>query len=520
MTASNLFGKVYAEKVKSAAEIRALIGDRPRDRRVVMCHGTFDIVHPGHIRHLLYARERGDLLVVGITADHHIQKANIRPYVPHDLRALNLAALQMVDFVTVDPNADPLENIRIIQPDYFVKGYEYAKGGVHPKTAAEMEAVESYGGEMVFTPGDVVYSSSRIIDSMPPNISNDKLMVVMENEGITFEDLDRSLDALSGLKVHVVGDVIVDTQTRTTLIGANGKTPTFSVRYEDEVHYVGGAGVVAKHLQTAGAEVTLSTVLGDDALAELVRNDLASAGVRLKAVTDPTRPTTQKNAVVVGDYRMLKIDKLDNRAISDRIRREICANLSTTDADLVILSDFRHGVFSAPTTDAIIASIPPGALKVADSQVSSRWGNILDFKDFDLITPNEREARFAMGDQDTVIRPLGSRLYEAARCRHLLLKLGERGVIVFRPANPPGDIGSSFVVLDSFTDRVVDAVGSGAALLAYSALALRATGNCVIAGILGSFAAAVECELDGNIPVSLEQLRAKCAQIKDRCFVG
>ena len=273
-------------------------------------------------------------------------------------------------------------------------------------------------------------------------------------------------------------------------IGANGKTPTFSVRYEDEVHYVGGAGVVAKHLQTAGAEVTLSTVLGDDALAELVRNDLARAGVRLKAVTDPTRPTTQKNAVVVGDYRMLKIDKLDNRAISDRIRREICANLSTTDADLVILSDFRHGVFSAPTTDV------------------------------DLITPNEREARFAMGDQDTVIRPLGSRLYEAARCRHLLLKLGERGVIVFRPANPPGDIGSSFVVLDSFTDRVVDAVGSGDALLAYSALALRATGKCVIAGILGSFAAAVECELDGNIPVSLEQLRAKCAQIKDRCFVG
>ena len=93
-------------------------------------------------------------------------------------------------------------------------------------------------------------------------------------------------------------------------------------------------------------------------------------------------------------------------------------------------------------------------------------------------------------------------------------------MIVFRPANPPGDIGSSFVVLDSFTDRVVDAVGSGDALLAYSALALRATGNCVIAGILGSFAAAVECELDGNIPVSLEQLRAKCAQIKDRCFVG
>ena len=54
-----------------------------------------------------------------------------------------------------------------------------------------------------------------------------------------------------------------------------------------------------------------------------------------------------------------------------------------------------------------------GAFTVADSQVASRWGNILEFKGFDLITPNEREARFALADQDTGVRPLAARLHEA-----------------------------------------------------------------------------------------------------------
>ena len=95
--------------------------------------------------------------------------------------------------------------------------------------------------------------------------------------------------------------------------------------------------------------------------------------------------------------------------------------------------------------------------KVADSQVASRWGNITDFKGFDLITPNEREARFALADQDSGIRPLASSLYDVAKCKTLILKLGERGVLACRDS----DHGSldSFAVMDSFVDRVVDAVG-------------------------------------------------------------
>jgi cytidyltransferase-like protein len=151
----------YGHKIKTLPELREAIGSRPRKKSVIMCHGTFDIVHVGHLRHLMYAKEKADLLIASVTADAHIMKANHRPYGPQELRAANLAALEMVDFVIIDPNPTPIEHMGLLQPDYFAKGYEYSANGIPPRTQEEMDTLAKYGGEMVFTPGDIVYSASR-----------------------------------------------------------------------------------------------------------------------------------------------------------------------------------------------------------------------------------------------------------------------------------------------------------------------------------------------------------------------
>lgn len=494
--------KIVSHKVRTAAEIAAAIGSRPRQKKVIMCHGTFDIVHPGHVRHLLYAKSKGDILIASLTGDAHIVKANFRPYVPQELRAFNLAALEMVDFVVIDSEPTPLKNIGVIQPDYFAKGYEYTKGGLHPRTTEEKQAVEAYGGEVIFTPGDIVYSSSSLIELEPPSIATEKLMALLEGEGLTFDDLRNAVDKLKDLRVHVVGDTIVDSYTHTTLIGGMTKTPTMSVRFENKQDFVGGAGIVAKHLKAAGAKVTFSTVLGNDALAEFALKDLKAAGVECVPVIDRTRPTTNKNALIAGGYILLKVDTLDNRSISERILNTLCDQVVETPADIVVFSDFRHGMFNRETIPPLIKALPKSAFRVADSQVASRWGNILEFHGFDLITPNEREARFALGDQDSVVRPLGLELYRQAGCKTLILKLGERGLMTFRSVPKKDEDVRSFFAIDSFAERVIDAVGSGDALLAYAALSMVATKSEVIASILGSLAAAVECEHEGNIPVS------------------
>lgn len=501
--------KIVSHKVKTAQEVAAIAGPRPRDKKVIMCHGTFDIVHPGHIRHLLYAASKGDVLVASLTGDEHIIKANFRPFVPQELRAFNLAALEMVDYVVIDKDPTPIENIGIIKPDYFAKGYEYTKDGLHPRTAEEKEAVEAYGGELLFTPGDIVYSSSGIIETEPPAIATEKLIALLGAEGFDFDSLREALAKLPGIRVHVVGDIIVDSYSHTTLIGGMTKTPTMSVRFENRKDFVGGAGIVAKHLKAAGAVVTFSTVLGDDNLAEFALKDLEAAGVHCLPVVDRTRPTTNKNAIVAGGYNLLKVDTLDNRAISERILRALSNQIAGIPTDIVVFSDFRHGIFNRDTIPRLTEALPPRVFKVADSQVASRWGNILEFRGFDLITPNEREARFALGDQDSVVRPLGLELYRRASCKTLILKLGERGLLTFQSVPKKIEDVRAFFALDSFAERIVDAVGSGDALLAYAALALYSSDKPLIASVLGSLAAAVECEHEGNVPVSPKNVIAK-----------
>ena len=502
----------FGHKVKTAKELRDILGPMPRAKKAIMCHGVFDVVHPGHVRHMLYAKSKADILIASITADRHIDKGKYRPHVPEDLRAVNLAAFEMVDYVVIDPNAKPLDNLGIIQPDFFAKGYEYQSGGVHPKTAEEVAVLDSYGGQVIFTPGDIVYSSSRLIELEPPEIKYEKLQTLMERENFDFDDLRETVQAMQGKRVHIVGDTIIDTITQCAMIGGQTKTPTMSVLYEDKTDFVGGAGIVAKHMQAAGGAVTFSTVLGDDALKDFALRDLAQAGVETRAVIDPTRPTTNKNAIVVGGYRLLKVDTLDNRSIDNEVLDQLLDDIRADSADAVVYSDFRHGIFNKRTIPAFVDAVPAGTFKVADSQVASRWGNITQFKGFDLITPNEREARFAMADQDAGVRQLSSELYDAAECRVLILKLGDRGVLTCRSHDH--ESSDSYFTVDSFVGHVVDAVGAGDALLAYSTLAMMVSNSDAQATVLGSMAAACEVEQDGNIPIQSQDVLARIDEVE------
>ena len=167
----------------------------------------------------------------------------------------------------------------------------------------------------------------------------------------------------------------------------------------------------------------------------------------------------------------------------------------------MVFSDFRHGIFNRDTIPPLTKAIPPGAFRVADSQVASRWGNILEFHGFDLITPNEREARFALGDQDSVVRPLGLELYRQAGCKTLILKLGERGLMTFRVG--AAERSRTCAPSSRSTASPIGWSTRSARAMRCSPMrrsSLFATGSPVIASVLGSLAAAVECEHEGNVP--------------------
>ena len=180
----NDLAEQYSHKLKTVEALLEEVGSFPRARKVIMCHGVFDVVHPGHLRHLIYAKGKADVLVASLTADIHIAKGTHRPHVPQELRALSLAAYDIVDFVIIDPHPTPVENLKAIKPEFFAKGYEYVSSGLSDKTAEENEIVDAYGGEVIFSPGDIIYSSSNLIKLAPPEIKTEKLLSLMGAEDI------------------------------------------------------------------------------------------------------------------------------------------------------------------------------------------------------------------------------------------------------------------------------------------------------------------------------------------------
>ena len=504
------FFEKYSNKVIDLKKLKIRVGSFPRKKKIILCHGVFDVVHPGHVRHFYYTKKQSDILVVSCTADRFINKGIYRPHVPEKLRALNLAAYEMIDYVVIDHNKTPLNLINFLKPDYYAKGFEYSTKVLPKATQEEKECVEKYGGKIIFTPGDIVYSSSKIIDSNLPDLDLEKLDLLMKQNKISFETLKNILKQIKKKKVHVVGDVIVDTYSRTSFIGGQTKTPTFSVLLNSQENYVGGAAIVAMHLGAAGANVEFTSVVANDKLGKFVKNELKKYKIKTNFICEKKRPTTNKNTFISDPYRLLKVDTLSNSPIEEETINFISNKIKKNKNSILIFSDFRHGIFNSRSLPVLLSAIPKNTFKVGDSQVASRWGNISEFKKFDLITPNEKEARFVLGDQDSTVGKLVGNLIKKSQPKNLILKLGERGIFCKSLKKiQPFSIGS-------FTNEVIDPVGAGDAMLAYSALALYVSKSLICSSIIGSFAAALECEFDGNIPIATEKVLKKTEEIEEK----
>jgi len=231
---------------------------RQAGKTVVQCHGCFDIVHPGHIRYLQFAKQQGDLLVVSITGDPHVGKGEGRPYVPQELRAENLAALEFVDYVYVNPVPTAVELLVALQPDIYIKGREYERNQ-HVGFLKERHTVEGYGGRVIFSSGDVVYSSSHIIDNYAQrlDLEQEKLGLFCQRYDITRQSLGRLLDAMLDRPYVVVGDVIIDRYQYCDAADISSDAPVMSLVPLETKDYLGGAAIIARHLAELGAKPTL-----------------------------------------------------------------------------------------------------------------------------------------------------------------------------------------------------------------------------------------------------------------------
>ena len=150
----------YKHKIKALDDVASSLKPLAvEQKKVVHCHGVFDLLHIGHIRHLEQAKQFGDLLIVTLTPDHHVNKGPNRPAFAEQLRAEAVAALDCVDYVAINKWPTAVETIRLLKPDVYVKGLEYkdSNNDITGKIKEETEAIRSVNGKIQFTE-DITFS--------------------------------------------------------------------------------------------------------------------------------------------------------------------------------------------------------------------------------------------------------------------------------------------------------------------------------------------------------------------------
>lgn len=472
--------------------------------KTVFVSGNFNVLHPGHLRLLRFAKECGDRLVVAVQSD--LLAANAA-HVPEQYRLEMVKANSWVDeaFLIDEPVTKVLQRL---QPEIVVKGKEHEH-----RPNLELAILKTYGGQLLFGSGEATFSS---LDLLRNEFTQTNLQTVrlpqefMARHGLSQVDIVQRIKRFSNLHVCVVGDLIIDEYITCQPLGMSQEDPTIVVTPIDSTRFVGGAGIVAAHAAGLGAKVNFISIAGNDEIKSFAQQSLKNYGVEAHLVSDDNRPTTLKQRFRSKGKTLLRVSHLHQGSISqllqDRIFDSIMASLDNT--DLLVFSDFNYGCLPQPLVAQIIHHAKAqGVMLAADSQSSSQIGDISRFQGMHLITPTEREARLSTRNSEDGLVVLAEQLRKASQAHNILLKLGEEGLLIHAD-NEHSDSTGSWLTdrVPALNSAAKDIAGAGDSLLIASALTLADGGSIWESAYLGSLAAAIQVGRVGNTPVRRQEL--------------
>jgi rfaE bifunctional protein kinase chain/domain len=462
----------------------------------VLVSGNFNVLHPGHLRLLRFAKTCGDKLIVAVQSD---RLAGAAAVVPENFRLEGIQNNKLVDETFIYD--EPVEElIARLQPEIIVKGREHENLINH-----ELNAINEYGGRLIFSSGDVTFSSSDLMKSEIKGLRYNDLAIkeYLNRHNIDLDRVSKMIRRFSNLKVCVIGDLIIDEYIACEALGMSQEDPTLVVSPISSKKFLGGAGIVAAHASSLGAEVKFISVSGNDDGLTFAQKEFAKYRIKSEILIDDDRPTTLKQRFRAQNKTLLRVSHLSQSSISVKLQNKIKEAIFKQIGciDLLVFSDFNYGCLPQGLVDDIILECNRLGIKVvADSQASSQISDISRFKNIELITPTEREARLSLRDNSNGLAVLANELIVKANSKHILLKLGSEGVFVHTKM----DKDSNWVNdrLPSFNSNPTDVAGAGDCMLTCASMALALGADIWTAAFIGSAAAAEQISKLGNLPIT------------------
>lgn len=488
------------DKIKPMDDL-AQIAHRAKEKgeTVVQCHGVFDLLHIGHLKHFESARAEGSMLIVTITADNFVNKGPGRPIFPEQMRAEALANLMQVDWVGIveDPSAE--KAIDAIKPNIYAKGNEYqdADNDVTGKILGEAEIVESYGGSVIFT-DEVTFSSSSLINKHL-NIYDPPLQQYLDSlrkEG-ALEYVIEKVEELANLKVLIVGDAIIDEYIYVRALGKSAKENMIATQYMEREVFSGGVLAAANHVAGFCKSVELVTSIGaQESYEEFIRESL-KPNVNLTALINESAPTTRKSRYVDPGYSMRKLFEvyvMNDSPLPESVQTDFESALQEriSAADVVIVTDFGHGLINDKTIQLLCSEAKFLAVNAQSNSANHGFNLISRYPRADYICIDEPEARLAVHDKTSSLPDIiQGALLEEMECDRTVVTQGKHGCLAFEK-------GGNLTRVPALTSTIVDTVGAGDAFFVVTAPMAALGIPMPYIGLLGNAAGAMKVGVVGH----------------------
>jgi rfaE bifunctional protein nucleotidyltransferase chain/domain len=477
-------------KIKAIDELAPILrGLKEERKKVVLCHGVFDLLHIGHIRHFEQARRMGDVLVVTVTRDEHVNKGPHRPAFPQELRAEAIAALKFVDYVAVNQWPAAVETIEALRPDIYVKGPDYknAAQDITGTIIAEAEAIRAVGGEMRFT-DDISFSSSGLLNRYLPQFAPPVIEYLEDfRRRHSADEVLSWLERAAELRPLVVGEAIIDEYVFCDAIGKSTKDPVLAALEKKVERYAGGSLAIANHLAGLCGEVELVTQLGEIDRRENCVRDKLKKNIAPILLTKSAAPTICKSRIVdqYSGNKLLEIYRMEDRPTDGEDEGALIGALreSFDGRDLTIVADYGHGMLTARAIALLCDAAPFLAVNVQSNAGNRGFNPLTKYRRADYVCIAMHEVAIETRQRDGGARKSQLEIAQRIDCPRFTITLGKAGSLHYAPSE-------GFTEAPALATRVIDRVGAGDAVLAVTSLLARLGAPWDIVGFIGNAAGA------------------------------
>ena len=471
---------------------------RKKRKKIVLCHGVFDLLHIGHIKHFNEAKKFGDILVVTLTPDIYVNKGPARPAFNERLRMQAVAALSVVDYVSLNTTATAVNIIRKIKPNFYCKGPDYKdhKKDISGKIKEEAQIIKKSGGRIIYTESET-FSSSKLLNSFDNfNSSKEKLFIKKIKENHSFSKIKELIENFKNLKVLIIGETIIDQYVFCEALGKSGKEPVLVLKDLHTEEYLGGAAALSRHVSSFCNKVTLLSMIGEKAEHLNKIKQKLPKNVNYKFIKKKNSPTILKRRFLdhINKNKVLGVYKINDSILSKEQDKSfnIILKKMLPKHDLVIVSDYGHGFISNKNANLICKLSKYLALNAQVNAANVGYHSMRNYKNLSCVIINQREIHHEMRDRNNSTEYLMKKLSQQQNIKKLIVSRGSEGALIYNKSN------NKFDFCKAYASKVVDKVGAGDAMLSTIALCLKSGLTDKLSLLISSLSAAQSAETIGN----------------------